>query len=163
MDTNGLCLLPVWLVTLVRHGIARLQQQNFMQLQRESVNVCDSEENPQLSPVVLRQLLPELWGEPLKRVLKTSIKCNQSLMWWQQQRNRSAIPQIQLFIGVKLWAPAVSDGTLWTDYSPEYVTVMVGVDRWQPAEENDSSKTECVATFLSWILHFVNLKGTVHP
>lgn len=55
-----MCLLPVWLVALVRHGIARLQQQNFMQLQSESVNICHSEENPQPSPFVLRQLLLEL-------------------------------------------------------------------------------------------------------
>lgn len=58
-DTNGLCLPPVWLV-LVRHGVARLQQQDFMQLQRESFNICDSEEHLQASPLLLRQLLLEL-------------------------------------------------------------------------------------------------------
>lgn len=65
-----MCLLPVWVVTLVRHEIARLQQQNFMQLQNESINIRHSKENPQSSPLVLGQLLLELWREALKRVLK---------------------------------------------------------------------------------------------
>lgn len=59
-DTNGLCLLPVWLVALVRHGVVRLQQQYFMQLQSESFDICDGEETLQLLPLLLRQLLLEL-------------------------------------------------------------------------------------------------------
>lgn len=51
--TNGLCLLPLWFVSLVRHGVARLQQQNFMQLQRESVNIRDSEETLQPFPLLV--------------------------------------------------------------------------------------------------------------
>lgn len=67
---NGLCLLPVWLVTLVGHRVARLQQQNFVQLERESVDVRDSEENLQAFPLLLGQRLLERRRQLLKRVLK---------------------------------------------------------------------------------------------
>lgn len=73
--TNGafvMCtlLLPVWLVSLVRHSAARLQQKNFMQLQREGVDVCDSEEGLQVFLLLFRKLLLELRRQFLKRILQ---------------------------------------------------------------------------------------------
>lgn len=98
-----MCLLPVWAVTLVRHEIARLQQQNFMQLQNESINIRHSKENPQSSPVVLGQLLLELWREALKRVLK-DISSEFNVRTATQTDSSSSVST-----GVKLLAPAVSD------------------------------------------------------
>lgn len=63
-------LLPVWLVSLVRHSAARLQQKNFMQLQREGVDVCDSEEGLQVFLLLFRKLLLELRRQFLKRILQ---------------------------------------------------------------------------------------------
>lgn len=70
VDANGLCLPPVWSVTLVGHGTVRLQEQNFMQFQNESVNISNSKETPHPSPLCFRQLLLELCRKVLKRVLK---------------------------------------------------------------------------------------------
>lgn len=60
VNAKSLRLLPVGLVTFIRHSIAGLQQQNLVQLQSESVNVRDSEELSQPSAFDLRQLLSEL-------------------------------------------------------------------------------------------------------